>query len=597
MGFMAGFGDAFATSFENSRDRRAKREEDDFRLTFDEYTKRRDEKMKYDREDAKYAKQAAGIAQLAGVDDPKAVAWFYDQIKAGFDPDTLLKEARKPGAKFTSTASETAPSTKAKQTELQQQMSGSGLAPDQPTVDTQTPAPEEKGDFWSKLFPGRKSPQARAKELADANVGRIAQVTGQDPSEVQGVMTGDYQSQNLFPDSGQVTFTPGRDEVKVVDRQEAVFKRDHATDPVERQLYDDMVKAADAEIVRKAQAEAAPFGTQVYVATDKDGRRVQVSGTLKDGQVYGPDNQPLSEDARPITEAETKLNDALASKAEDAQKFRATVANTVSLYKEGGEIISLAEQNPIVLTGVGSVAEIAESLTAEGKAAMEVLSQAEMGSPEADSAVSRLENMLKKAGIANIANNKSLFDTKILTMAYRAAAAEGQKGQGASNKDFERVLGIINSSGGDPKKFATNLSQYLDSLRKDSDDSKFLPYNQLVENYKKTFGYSPEEPLVGVDEALSASEDPNIKKVLQYIDSPPIADEAETQSNPAEENSEGSPAEGNPEEQNLPVFNSPAEVDAAIQAGTLKPGDQFKVPGEAEPLTVPSQSNPDREKQ
>lgn len=534
-GFMSGFGDAFATSFENSRDRRAKREEDDFRLAFDDYTKRRDEKIKYDREDAKYAKQAAAIAQMAGVDDPKAVAWSYEQLKAGFEPDDLLKQISKPGARFS--ASETSPGTKSKQTELQQQMSGSGLAPDQ--AQAQPPAAPEPTDFWSKLFPGRKSPQARAKELADANIGRIAQVTGQDVGDVQSVMSGDYQSQNPYADQGEVVFTPGKDEPKFVDRDEAVFRRDHATDPVEKKLYDDMVKAADAEIVRKAQADAAPFGTQVYVATDKDGKRVQISGTARDGQVFGPDNQPLSEDARPITEAETKLNDALAAKAEDAQKFRTTVANTVSLYKEGGELISLAEENPIVLTKVGSIAEVAEGLTAEGKAAMQILTQAEVGSPEADSAISRLENLLRKSGVAAVANNKSLFDTKILTMAYRAAAAEGQKGQGASNKDFERVLGIINNSGGDPKKFATNLTQYLDSLRKDSDDSKFLPYNQLVEHYKKTFGYSPEEPLVGVDDALAASEDPNVRKVLQYIENPPVGDESETSDNPAEENTEG----------------------------------------------------------
>jgi len=244
-GFMSGLGDELATCFENSRYRWPKREEDDLRLAFDDYTKRRDEKIKYDREDAKYAKQAAAIAQMAGVDDPKAVAWSYEQLKAGFEPDDLLKQISKPGARFS--ASETSPGTKSKQTELQQQMSGSGLAPDQ--AQAQPPAAPEPTDFWSKLFPGRRSPQARAKELADANIGRIAQVTGQDVGDVQSVMSGDYQSQNPYADVGEVVFTPGKDAPKFLDADEARWRRDQETPgSAEWLVYDNMLKASEKEV-------------------------------------------------------------------------------------------------------------------------------------------------------------------------------------------------------------------------------------------------------------------------------------------------------------------------------------------------------------
>ena len=545
MGFMAGFGDAFATSFENSRDRRAKREEDEFRMTFDEYTKRRDEKMKYDREDAKYAKQAAGIAQRAGVDDPKAVAWLYDQIKVGTDPDTLLKEIRRPGAKFISTASETAPSTKAKQTELQQQMSGSGLAPDQPTVDTQTPAPEEKGDFWSKLFPGRKSPQARAKELTDANIGRIAQVTGQDPSEVQKIMTGDYQSQNPFPDSGQVTFTPGKEEVKFLDADESRWRRDQETPgSAEWLVYDNMLKAAQKQVEQEELTKADPLhkGLPYIVEDPATGKLKRQIGIRRGDQVVDSNGNPLKVHHQE-SEEEQRLGLELEKLKPEAEKARAATAATVSLYKQGGELMDIAQANPIVLTSVGDFTQWVDGMSSEAKAAYTILKSAkDLNSPEVKRAFDQLDSALSKYGIDKIAADKSLFDSKLLVMSYRAAAAEGQGGSKTSEKDFTRIHDILSSSNGHADVFARNLADYLGSLQKPEDDARYLPYNQMIEQYKSITGtdYAPQEPVIGTQEALEASQDPAIRKVLSVMNGEaPVADEPETSDNPPKENAEG----------------------------------------------------------
>ena len=158
-------------------------------------------------------------------------------------------------------------------------------------------------------------------------------------------------------------------------------------------------------------------------------------------------------------------------------------------------------------------------MSAEAKAAYSIIQHGgDINSPEAKKAFDRLDATLSKYGVDQIAANKSLFDSKLLAMAYRVAAAEGQKGQGASNKDFDRIRDIINNSHGNSRVFAQNLADYLGSLQKQEDDTQFLPYNQMIERYKKyTGGYSPEEPVISTQEALNASQDPGVKKVLSII--------------------------------------------------------------------------------
>ena len=110
-GFMSGFGRAFSESYENAADRRAKRDDDNFQIAFTSYLKRKDERDRYVREDGKMAKQAANLAQLAGIDDPLAVSAAYDMLRNGMSDTVILKEFSKPGAKFSAT--ETTPRSKA----------------------------------------------------------------------------------------------------------------------------------------------------------------------------------------------------------------------------------------------------------------------------------------------------------------------------------------------------------------------------------------------------------------------------------------------------------------------------------------------------
>ena len=422
-------------------------------------------------------------------------------------------------------------------------MSGSGLAPDQ--AQAQPPAAPEPTDFWSKLFPGRRSPQARAKELADANIGRIAQVTGQDIGDVQSVMSGDYQSQNPYADVGEVTFIPGKDAPKFLDADEARWRRDQETPgSAEWLVYDNMLKASEKEVEQEELTKADPLhkGLPYIVEDPATGKLKRQIGIRRGDQVVDSNGNPLKVHHQE-SEEEQRLGLELEKLAPDAMKARAATANTVSLYKQGGELMDIVEANPIVLTGVGDFTQWIDGMSSEAKAAFSILqSGKDINSPEVKKAFDQLDATLSKYGIDKISADKSLFDSKLLVMSYRAAAAEGQGGSKTSEKDFTRIHDILSSSNGHADVFARNLADYLGSLQKPEDDAKYLPYNQMIEQYKSITGtdYAPQEPVIGTQEALEASQDLAIRKVLSVMNGEaPVADEPETSDNPPKENAEG----------------------------------------------------------
>lgn len=541
-GFMSGFGRAFSESYENAADRRAKRDDDNFQIAFTSYLKRKDERDRYVREDGKMAKQAANLAQLAGIDDPLAVSAAYDMLRNGMSDTVILKEFSKPGAKFSAT--ETTPRSKAAGTETQNQMVASGLSPapsGTQTPEAPTEEPTQERDFLSELF-GRKGPKARMEEEKRKANSRISQVTGDTPEDISAVDSFDPSEPTVS--MPKATFTPGQDAVEDVSWQDAIRLRDTATDPVQKKLYDDIVKSHEAKSKAEEAIKADPLGTgMVFIAPDPEtGKLGPVGGTKQpDGSIVDFNGNPI-QGARLQSQEEKRMDLELEKMAPDAMKARAQTANTVSLYKEGGELIDIASANPTVLTTVGDVTQWVEGMSAEAKAAYSIIQHGgDINSPEAKKAFDKLDVTLSKYGVDQIAANKSLFDSKLLAMAYRVAAAEGQKSRDVSNKDFDRIRDIINNSHGNSRVFAQNLADYLGSLQKQEDDTQFLPYNQMIERYKKyTGGYSPEEPVISTQEALNASQDPGVKKVLSIINGDGIQEPEAT----PEETDKGPDTEG-----------------------------------------------------
>lgn len=73
MGFMAGFGPAFANSFRDARDRSAKRKDDLFKLTYQEFLSRRSKKEEADKKNSEAIRYAKSLIQ--GREDIPEEAW------------------------------------------------------------------------------------------------------------------------------------------------------------------------------------------------------------------------------------------------------------------------------------------------------------------------------------------------------------------------------------------------------------------------------------------------------------------------------------------------------------------------------------------
>ncbi len=91
-GFMEGFGEAFANSWNTGMQAREQRKNDEFRLTYDQYLKNKDTVAKQKAEDAKNLKLANSV--LEGIPNaPKsALANIYNDLQAGMSVEAVNKK-------------------------------------------------------------------------------------------------------------------------------------------------------------------------------------------------------------------------------------------------------------------------------------------------------------------------------------------------------------------------------------------------------------------------------------------------------------------------------------------------------------------------
>ena len=75
-------------------------------------------------------------------------------------------------------------------------------------------------------------------------------------------------------------------------------------------------------------------------------------------------------------------------------------------------------------------------------------------------------------------------------MAYRIGGAEGQTGQGMSNKDFDRFMQVIRSSS-NSRTFATNLMSFLNEKKEGVNRLAGLQNNATVRDLNSRYADNP----------------------------------------------------------------------------------------------------------
>lgn len=158
-------------------------------------------------------------------------------------------------------------------------------------------------------------------------------------------------------------------------------------------------------------------------------------------------------------------------------KYQGRVASTKTAVRLGGEILEITTKNPAAKTKVAAGLATIKSLGREATTFISVAEQMLKKSKTGEITIQQYEAELRKKGLLSkdedlnglaafnlggqldeIANDNRRLQAKLILMGFRVGGLEGQTGNALSNKDFERLSTVINSS---PATFEKNLVSYI----------------------------------------------------------------------------------------------------------------------------------------
>jgi hypothetical protein len=283
----------------------------------------------------------------------------------------------------------------------------------------------------------------------------------------------------------------------------------------------------DAEALKRdAGGSAAP---RQFMYMGDEGAPVFVQGfarvTPQGRQLVDSRGRPIPEGAREITEQEKKDGDeAIKVNQAAITKYADDLSNASSVVRLGSEMIELARTDPRILTAVAGGVRNVQGLAREANSLFSILGDAlkERGGNEIT--LREFERLAQQRGALprgqtfeqvsqglslgptaeNIANSRSLFESKLILMAFRAGGLEGQSGNAMSNKDFDRLMQTMQAST-NPDTFERNMTTYIaDRVQTLDDRATQLNQHPMVRRFEQQYGYNPVADLVTPPERFMA---------------------------------------------------------------------------------------------
>lgn len=202
MGFFAGFGESFSRSFENQRQRSAEREDDLFRMKFQEFARRREKEDTLRLQDSKDVEKAKSFIMGTPGIPPEALGIVYNWVKSGMDDSWIVDQLK--ADKFSVKNTDAQADIQSPSDEQMGDM-GMGQSETAPASPEASAAPQQAsfdgGGFLSQIFPGMKKFERPSRNARVDQ--RMSEVTGMTPEE----MNKPYESPSF--DTSGVEFTPG----------------------------------------------------------------------------------------------------------------------------------------------------------------------------------------------------------------------------------------------------------------------------------------------------------------------------------------------------------------------------------------------------
>lgn len=211
------------------------------------------------------------------------------------------------------------------------------------------------------------------------------------------------------------------------------------------------------------------FNGNDYDYVDADGNEYEIGKSGEDGVTY----QSVSEKE---WQEHTKIYNATTKQRTEFRTYSNTLVSSMPL---AARTYTIVDQNPEVTRGVVGAARGAVGAINEVVTGINLLSDVFAGGGEKqisleDAAgqgldVARLEQIAKGQGLETISSpllqQRAIFEANMLLLTFQIGGLEGQRGNAMSNKDFERLSGILNAT--DPEVTKQLMREYFgDKIQK-----------------------------------------------------------------------------------------------------------------------------------
>jgi len=525
---MAGLGKGFSTSFTNAANNRAAKEQDAFRIAYDQYTKKQEE---YKSEESAWTKSltaAETIVDKYGA--PKEYALqVAKMLRSGLSVEYVDEQVK--AARFASTPEVTAASDVNATSPVDTQMQDSGLQPAAP--------PEDAGVINNAVT---DTAQVQAT-TAEQPVVETPSAAPQQNTDLLGALIG---PNGIFKNAGESDEAGAQRRVREAggisqeefDKYNGGFKPPEDTSGL-KVTYDTGTNTLGHPLEEFGMKDGVTKAK--FIAADTEAKSLANSSRPEDKakvarwEAIKPDLEvALDDKLDPQTKAD--LLKPLGESAKQRMEYSLSKAAAKTMAEQGMALAKMAEETDgKVLTATSGAVSLFESIKTEGAAVLDLI-----GSWGADQTANE-ESVIANAAaeIDKLVGGGQM--TKEVAQQYREFTAAsiryifavgksslGQAGNGFSNKDYENVKNAILAS--------NNKDAFINNLKRLSQE-KFAE----VDNQALALSDTAEIALLLDDETVG----PALRKqmapletslvgtpVLEWVNSPmttatdPLADEA-----------------------------------------------------------------------
>lgn len=545
---MSGFAGALTEGIKERRARKADREDDIFKMSYQSYLSNKED-MKAMREKDKAA--AANAEMLAATTDNPEESYkvIYQALKNGVDAKFLEETLRENKIKLIDTPkAPKAPSTDTAAVDSQMagaMMDTSKTTTSQPAVQSTpvetAPVAETKSgvvrpeNWFAEMFSNETADPTRYR---DAAVQKISEATGEDPKMVSKIITGEYRP-NEPTEFQKFVFQKKTKPEEAADMADAQLNYNIAKengDKVGMEKWQrhitarKMVKAEEARLTAIANGKnVSPF------AIIKDGK---FAGTINGEYKQGEDgNQVLvnSDTGEPVTDqvkrVEPDFNKEYLKQAKEVDTLAAPYLEKSSTFIESlsiaDTIVRATKDTPAITNYRGSLSAAANTLINNTTGVLGFVKSelnkdvSEVNFKLVGDSLNKIEDtLLLKLSPENqdIAEKAKAYEAMLDVLAFKFAAMEKQTGKEVSDKDFTRFRGAVGVKGDTPETIKKRLDQFLFEKAKTlQGDYNNITNSGIVKSFKLLEGFDMGVLPMSVEEQMAGV--PGRENAIEYYNS------------------------------------------------------------------------------